>query len=449
MSRKIVLVDDEGKLLQALKKALEREGYEVFDFAHPQRALDFILTRPPDLIVSDIRMPGLSGIELLSRLGAEGIHVPCILMTAYSSMETAVAAVKMGACDYLLKPFELSDFKAAVKRALQNIVEEPAAGPIEPTIIGGSAGMKEIVDLVTRIAETESTVLLQGESGTGKELIARLLHTRSHRRDRPFVPVNCSTLPEALFESEVFGHVRGSFTGAVVDKAGLLAEAEGGVLFLDEIGDLAPLNQAKLLRVLQDGQFKRVGEARQQGSDVRILAATNKDLRQEVKAGRFREDLLYRLNVVEIVLPPLRQRLEDLSELVTFFLDKFGKKHRRGVVTAVPELLKHLTRYDWPGNIRELENFLERAVILSRSSTISPADVILPAPGNGNSNSAQTGRSIDLQGSLDATMDQIELELIVRALESVQWNHSRAAAILGVTRQNLHYKIKKYKLDQE
>ncbi len=448
MSKKILLIDDEVKLLQALKKALEREGYEVFGFSDPAAALDFALQRDVDLIVSDIRMPGLSGLELMSRLGAAGRNIQTILMTAYSSVETAVTAVKMGARDYLIKPFEVSDFKQAVRKVLEtaaaNGSESSSSTPYE--IVGHSPAIRQVLDLIERVADTESTVLLHGESGTGKELVARALHARSRRRDCPFVPVNCSTLPETLFESEVFGHVRGSFTGAVGDKIGLLVEAQGGTLFLDEIGDLAPANQAKLLRVLQDGTFKRVGDSRTMTANVRVLAATNRQLRQEVGAGRFREDLLYRLAVVEIGLPPLRERCDDMAELVAHFLRRAAVKHHRPLPTYDESLIRHLMTHAWPGNIRELENYLERAIILNRGDTLSPEAVPLPRPAAEQPQSTREQPLPGVEGNLGETIDRIEQELVMRALETARGNHSRAAEILGVTRQNLHYKIKKYRL---
>ncbi|HNV68434.1 MAG TPA: sigma-54 dependent transcriptional regulator [Candidatus Ozemobacteraceae bacterium] len=448
MSKKILLIDDEVKLLQALKKALEREGYEVFGFADPAGALEFALQRELDLVISDIRMPGLSGLELMSRLGASGRAVPTMLMTAYSSVETAVTAMKMGARDYLIKPFEVGDFKAAVRKVLAAGADETKAEEPESKyeIVGHSAAIKQVLDLIGQVADTESTVLLQGESGTGKELVARALHLCSRRSDRPFVPVNCSTLPETLFESEVFGHVRGSFTGAVGDKIGLLVEAQGGTLFLDEIGDLAPANQAKLLRVLQDGTFKRVGDARTMTADVRVLAATNRQLRQEVAAGRFREDLLYRLAVVEIRLPPLRERLDDLHELAGHFLRRAAVKHHRPQPVFDEALVRHLATHSWPGNIRELENYLERAVILTRDARLTPQSVPLPKTTEESPTASREQPLPGVDGSLGETIDRIEQELVMRALESAQGNHSRAAEMLGVTRQNLHYKIKKYRL---
>ncbi|MFZ2958020.1 MAG: sigma-54 dependent transcriptional regulator [Candidatus Ozemobacteraceae bacterium] len=486
MPTRIALIDDEIKLLRALKRALESDGYEVFDFSDPRAALTFMADRKPDLVVSDIRMPGISGLDLLERLGAAGVDVPCILMTAYSSMETAVSAMKLGARDYLLKPFELAEFKAAVKRVLESIRSEENAGEDgqsrtvdsdelagEPRIIGKSEGMKHVTEMIERVADTESPVLLQGESGTGKELVAKSLHAHSPRRGKPFLAVNCSALPETLFESEMFGHVRGAFTGALADKPGLFTEAKGGTLFLDEIGDLAIPNQAKLLRVLQDGSFRRVGDARNSIANVRILAATNRNLAADTKTGRFREDLLYRINVVEIHLPPLRERFDDFPPLVVHFLKKFAARHHRPFLPPTDALIAHLRTHSWPGNIRELENTLERAVILQRTGNLSPMDIPLPRrdsssssssffPSFGSSSSStspaeapgalpdgyvDTSCFADLP--LGEALEKVEYDLIMRILRSVNWNFSRGAERMGITRQNLHYKVKKYGIRKE
>jgi len=454
MGHRIVLIDDEGRLLRALKRALESEGYEVSDFLDPTQALLQIISKPPSLVVSDIRMPGLSGLDLLSRLKEKVPEIPCILMTAYSSVETAVAAVRLGARDYLLKPFEIGDFKSAVGRVLssnsnqiqnQNLNQNQKQNLDDrsPKIIGKSPAMRLVLELVNKISATDSAVLIEGESGTGKELVARALHFGSGRATRPFLPVNCSAIPEGLFESELFGHIKGSFTGAFADKPGLFQLAEGGTLFLDEIGDLSLASQAKLLRVFQDGSFRKVGDTRTLTADVRIIAATNRNLREEVADGRFREDLCYRLSVMEVLLPPLRERLEDLPELVAFIIERFSRKHRRGPFNHTETLMRHLASYQWPGNIRELENLLERAIILKRTGELREEDIPLPQ--------ARAGAPEIPPGllPLDRTMDQIEEELIVRALNTTGWNYSRAAELLGVTRQNLHYKLKKHDIRKD
>jgi len=443
MKGHIILIDDEPKLLQALKKALELDGCEVADFSDPQRGYDHICSHDADLVISDIRMHGMSGIELLGRVRKIKPELPCILMTAYSSVETAVTAIKLGARDYLLKPFELADFKQAVKQALSTRAAAARTSVPARGLIGTSEAMQRVHKLIANISDTSSTVLISGESGTGKEMVARAIHAHSTRSDKPFVAVNCSTIPEQLFESEMFGHKKGSFTNAYSDKHGLFKEAEGGTLFLDEIGDLPVSNQAKLLRVLQDGSFKPVGANQQLQADVRIISASNKILSREVQSGNFREDLLYRINVVEIELPPLRARRSDIRELAEFFINLYSMRHSRNITGFDQSFLQALIDYDWPGNVRQLENCIERAVIMKRSGQLSAADLNLPSDRDNSSQNLEQGLP------LDQTMEKIEENLILQALEAAGWNYSRAAATLGVTRQNLHYKLKKYGIRKE
>jgi DNA-binding NtrC family response regulator len=443
MKSRIVIIDDELKLLKALKKALELEGFEIIDFSNPVDGLDFIMRREVDLVISDIRMNGMSGIELLGRIKQKKPDLRCILMTAFSSVETAVTAVKLGASDYLLKPFELADFKNAVNEVLKNRNHFRQAEN-QKELVGHSEAMRQVHKIVESISDTSSTVMIYGESGTGKELIARSIHLSSQRRDQPFIAVNCSAIPEQLFESEMFGHKKGSFTNAYTDKTGLFKEAEGGTLFLDEIGDLPLSGQAKLLRVLQDGIYKPVGSTQQLKSDVRIIAATNKLLRKEVAAGNFREDLLYRINVVEIELPPLRQRRGDIRELAEFFIRHYSGFHNRNITGGCEDFFTALRNYDWPGNIRQLENCIERAVILKRSGELTAADLSLPDSGNGD-NIVE----IDSTQPLADTINRIEENIILQALQAADWNYSRAAATLGLTRQSLHYKLKKYGISKD
>ncbi len=443
MKGRIVLIDDELKLLQALKKALELDGCEVADFSDPQRGYDHICSHETDLVISDIRMQGMSGIELLGKVRKIKPELPCILMTAYSSVETAVTAIKLGARDYLLKPFELADFKQAVRQALSARTATTRTSVPARGLIGTSEAMQRVHKLIANISDTSSTVLISGESGTGKEMVARAIHAHSTRSDRPFVAVNCSTIPEQLFESEMFGHKKGSFTNAYSDKHGLFKEAEGGTLFLDEIGDLPVSNQAKLLRVLQDGSFKPVGANQQLQADVRIISASNKILSREVQNGNFREDLLYRINVVEIELPPLRARRSDIRELAEFFINLYSMRHSRNISGFDQSFIQALIEYEWPGNVRQLENCIERAVIMKRSGQLSAADLNLPSDRDNSPQSLEQGLP------LDQTMEKIEENLILQALEAAGWNYSRAAATLGVTRQNLHYKLKKYGIRKE
>ncbi|MGM0598650.1 MAG: sigma-54-dependent transcriptional regulator [Candidatus Rifleibacteriota bacterium] len=441
MKYKILLVDDESKLLKALKKALELDGYEVFDFSNPILALEFLHKRKVDLVISDIRMSGMTGIELLGKLKEVYPDIPCILMTAFSSVESAVTAVKLGASDYLLKPFELPEFKQAVIKALSAKEGESTINDFQ-TLIGNSDEIKQVKQIIASVADTDSTVLISGESGTGKELVAREIHKASLRKDKPFVPVNCSAIPESLFESEMFGHKKGSFTGAIVDKVGIFKDADGGTLFLDEIGDLTQANQAKLLRVLQDGSFKPVGGNNSLSTNVRVISATNRILKDEVKAGNFREDLLYRINIVEIIIPPLRQRKKDIEALAKHFIKRFAGRHSREVSSGSEDFFAALKTYDWPGNVRQLENFIERAVIMKRSGILEASDLNLPES-NFDSYSSDFLEGYSEQ-PLQETMGKIEESIIKQALKSSGWNYSKAASMLGVTRQNLHYKLKKY-----
>ena len=445
MKSKIVVIDDEIKLLKVIKRALEIDGYEVFDFNNPFTALDFIKQREFDLVISDIRMAGMTGLDLLNNIRAIYPQKPVILMTAYSSVETAVTAVKLGATDYLLKPFELSELKEAINKILEKVSEQKSNENIVHKIIGNSSEILKIQEIINNISDTESTILITGESGTGKELVANCIHQLSPRSDKPFVPVNCSAIPETLFESEMFGHKKGSFTGAITDKKGLFKEAEGGTLFLDEIGDLPLSTQAKLLRVLQDGTYRPVGASSQIKSNVRVLCATNKNLSEEVKKGNFREDLLYRINVVEIELPPLRNRKGDIKILAEYFINQFSIKHNRKIKGASPDFFELLNNYSWPGNIRQLENIIERAVIMRKSDILDSSDIRLPS----NSDESSSLSIPDTGLPLAETIDKVELSLINQALQSTKGNYSKAASLLGITRQNLNYKLRKYKINKE
>ncbi len=445
MKSKIVVIDDEVKLLKVIKRALEIDGYEVYDFNNPFEGLEFVKNRESDLVISDIRMSGMTGLDILSNIRDIYPDKPVILMTAYSSVDTAVTAVKLGASDYLLKPFELSDLKESVSKILAKKSENEAKASNIPTIIGNSAEILKIQEIIDNISDTDSTILITGESGTGKELIAKCIHQKSPRASHAFVPVNCSAIPESLFESEMFGHKKGSFTGAIMDKKGLFKEAEGGTLFLDEIGDLPLATQAKLLRVLQDGTYRPVGASGQNKSNVRILCATNKNLAEEVKKGNFREDLLYRINVVEIELPPLRKRNGDIKLLAEYFISYYSKKHNRKIKGATADFYELLANYKWPGNIRQLENSIERAVIMRKSEILDSSDLRLPT-------SIEESSSLTIPDTglpLAETIDKVEISIINQALKSTGGNYSKAASLLGITRQNLNYKLHKYNIRKE
>ena len=381
---RILIVDDEVETRSLLHEIMEKEGYEVHTTPNGHTALERVQDQLPDVVLCDIQMPGMNGIEFLTLIREQQPEAQVILLTAYGSLNTAVEGMKGGAFDYLSKPFVLDEIRTVVRQALthKKMVEESRTlrGQVTPSnplsnIQGQSPAFVAVYKLVARVAPTNSTVLLQGESGTGKELIARAIHANSLRKDGPFVAVDCGTLSENILESELFGHERGSFTGAISSKKGLLESADQGTCFLDEIGDISPVLQSKLLRVLQEHEIRRVGGVESIQVDVRILAATNKNLKKLVEEGKFREDLYYRLNVVAIALPPLRDRLQDIPMLVGHFLKKYGKVGSKNVTTISSQALALLMQYEWPGNVRELEHAIEHAMVMTGQSTILPQDL--------------------------------------------------------------------------
>ncbi len=443
----ILIVDDEAETRSLLQEIMEKEGYEVQTAHDSHTALDLLIRKTPDVVLSDIQMPGMNGIDLLRAIHHRIPETQVILLTAYGSLSTAVEGIKAGAFDYLSKPFVLDEVRGGVRRALDHkkVVKEsrflhrriPEVNPLS-NIQGKSPALVRVYKLIARAAPTDSTVLIQGESGTGKELIARAIHANSLRKDEPFVAMDCGTLAENLLESELFGHERGAFTGAVSGKKGLLESAHHGTCFLDEIGDISPNLQSKLLRVLQEHEIRRVGGTDTIQVDVRIVAATNKNLKKLVEEGKFREDLYYRLNVVSVPLPPLRERSEDIPILIDFFLQKYGKtssKHVTGISTEAMALLMH---HDWPGNVRELENTIERAIVLTGSYTIMPQDLPdwISSPG--------LPRQPEKVGW--KTLEQIEREHILRVLDAFQGDEARAAEVLGVHRKTIQRKLKEYGL---
>ncbi len=444
-SARVLIVDDEAETCSLLHEIMEKEGYDVHTTHDGSTALDIVKNQSLDVVLSDIQMPGMNGIELLGAIHEHQPGVQIILLTAYGSLNSAVEGIKAGAFDYLSKPFALDEIRTVVRRAIEHrhMLEEnrvlrervSSSNPLS-NIQGNSPALVAVYKLIARVAPTDSTVLIQGESGTGKELIARAIYANSLRKDGPFVAVDCGTLAETLLESELFGHEKGSFTGAITSKKGLLESANGGTCFLDEIGDISPLLQSKLLRVLQEHEIRRVGGVESTVVDVRILAATNKNLKKLVEQGKFREDLYYRLNVVTIALPPLRDRLQDIPILVDHFLGKYGTIGSKNVTNVSSPAMALLMQHDWPGNVRELEHSIEHAIVLAGQSTIMPQD--LPDT-IGTSSST---KPVPVNGW--KTLEQLEREHILRVLEAHHGDEARAAEVLGVHRKTIQRKLKEY-----
>lgn len=446
---RILVVDDEPNILALFERVLGKEGYEVVCASSGEQAVGLIETEWFDLVISDLKMPGIDGLELLKKTQALIPGIPFILLTAYGTVESAVAAIKEGAHDYLTKPGNNEDLRRVVGKALEmhrlTREVERLRSQLELNldfehIIGRSRPMRAIFRLVNQVAKTNCTVLVQGESGVGKELIARAIHRHSPRREAPFIAIDCASIPDTLLESELFGHVRGAFTGAISNKKGLFEEAYGGTLFLDEIGETTPSFQLKLLRVLQENEIRPVGSTRNISVDGRVIAATNKDLKREVEAGNFRQDLFYRLAVVPIIVPPLRERREDILSLVDHFINKYCKQNKLEAKRAPLAALKRLTEYRWPGNVRELEHLIERAVLLSPGVEIG-SDLLLPI---------QTGRreerTAPLQVIARKAKESVERDQIIDALQKTRGKRAGAARLLGISRAALYKKLKRYEL---
>lgn len=443
----ILVVDDEAETRALLQEIMEKEGYVVRTAETGQAALETLEEYQADLVLSDIQMPGMDGIGLLGEVRAQYPDTQVILLTAYGSMNTAVEGIKAGAFDYVSKPFVLDEIRLLSKRALEHkqvlqenrtLKEQVQSAFGLDRIQGKSSAMVAVYKLVARVAPTDSTVLIHGESGTGKELIARALHNNSRRSTGPFVAVDCGTLTETLLESELFGHEKGAFTGAITQKKGLLELANGGTCFLDEIGDISPTLQSKLLRVLQEREIRRVGGSEPIKVDARVVAATNKDLKKLVAAKQFREDLFYRLNVVTITLPSLRERSEDIPILAKFFLQKYGSTDSKRVTEISPKAMALMAQYDWPGNVRELEHTIERAIVLTPHTSIVPED--LPAAIASRTDPAVV-RDTGWQ-----TLDQLERDHILKVLDAHKGDEGQAAEILGIHRKTLQRKLKEYGL---
>lgn len=450
----ILIVDDEAAIRKALEKFLSGQGYNVVSAGSGEDALKIIENEVIDLALVDLVMPGMDGVELIKKLKETDQKMVCIVMTAFGTITSAVEAMKAGAYHYLTKPFELDDIASLIRTGLEhrNLKEEnrvlrqqlKAKYRFE-NIVGTSPEMSGVFELIEKVADTDSTILILGESGTGKELVAKAIHYNSSRASMPMITVNCGAIPEELLETELFGHVKGSFTGANATKLGKFDAANGGTIFLDEIGDMSPKLQVKILRVLQERRFEPVGSTRTHEVDVRIITATNKNLEDEVRKKQFREDLFYRLNVIPIKIPPLRERKSDIPLLAQHFIQKFNKENDRHIEGLSKAAMNVFVNYDWPGNVRELENMIERLVILKPKGMIEEED-LPPAMVARTQKPAQRqaeGIKFDGKTSFRQAVEDYESELIMKALEQTGWNKNKAAALLGLNRTTLVEKIKR------
>ncbi|MBI5190400.1 MAG: sigma-54-dependent Fis family transcriptional regulator [Nitrospirae bacterium] len=453
---KILVVDDEHLIRWTLEQHLGKEGYEVHTAESGEKALAMVSEISPHLMLLDNQLPGMSGIEVLGKVKEMDKDVIVIMITAHGLLETAVKAMKLGAYDYLSKPFNLDEITISIKKALDTVSmreelrflkEQQKSHFKSSNIIGKSRAIQHVLEMINKIAQSDaSTVLIQGESGTGKELVAKAVHMNSARSDKPFMAINCAALPENLLESELLGHEKGAFTDAKTLKKGLLELADGGSVFLDEVGDMAYAMQAKLLRILEDRTFKRVGGVKDISVDVRIISATNQDLKKLMDEGGFRKDLYYRLQVVPIYLPPLRERKEDVLPLAKYFIEQFNGEFHKDVKEISEKAREFLVRYDWPGNVRELKNVIERAMILESEDILLlehlPIELVSgnlpPAP-----SAAATGFNIPKEG---LSLDKVEEELVRQALAIAAGNQSKAADLLGVQRDAFRRRMKKYGL---
>ena len=442
MSKRILVADDEIDTLDLCSKVLSREGYIISTVKDGLEAINMIEKEPFDLLLLDIRMPGKNGMEVLNAATAIGLDT--VMITAYASVETAVEAMKKGARDYLAKPFAAAEIRSVVDKVISRQGVRLTEAHLKDAqgfcgLVGTSPAMQELYKMIETIADAESSVLIEGESGTGKELVAMAIHEKSQRAKNAFIPINCGALPEALLESELFGHVRGAFTGAVESKQGLFEAASGGALFLDEITEMTTALQVKLLRVLQDRVIRPVGGIEFKKVDVRIIAATNRELSKEVSTGRFREDLFYRLSVISLMLPPLRERREDISLLVHYFINKFNRLYNRESKGVAPSAMKLLAEYPWHGNVRELENVIERSIILEKGKTILPKGLSLRDMKELNSSPGATGHYKNL-----AEVEKGHIETVLKATKG---NRTKAARILGIGRRTLYDKIVAYGIE--
>lgn len=445
----VLVIDDEPAHRLMVRVVLGDAGFKVLEADNGSSGLATLRARPVDVVLLDMRMPGMSGLDVLQKMHEEGMTTPVIMLTAFGNVSSAVESMKIGAWDYLTKPTDNDELLAVVKKAAEHVrltrenrdLKKQIGRLQETRIIGNSEEIRKVVDLIEQVGPSEANVLILGESGTGKELVAQLLHEQSARARGPLVKVNCAALPENLLESELFGYVRGAFTGAAQDKPGRFQLAGGGTLFLDEIGELPPTLQAKILRALQERIVEPLGGVTPVSIDVRFIAATNRDLPAMIAEGKFREDLYYRLNVLEIRIPPLRERIEDIPLLVDYLLEKLGRKNNRPVRTVSREFLDALGRHEWRGNVRELENVLERALILCRTDILDlrdlPDHLLAPAPASRPAQAVQPGES---------PLETAERHALEETLRKYAGHRERTAQALGISRRTLQYRLKKYGL---
>jgi DNA-binding NtrC family response regulator len=449
-----LVVDDEKTQRETLRTVLESWGHQVQEASSGQKAMELLEGNRIDVILTDLRMPGMTGLDLLKAAKEARPDIDVIVMTAYGSVEGAVQAMKIGAVDFITKPVDLDQLEIVLRRTLdrkalvrenkvlKRRLEESVRGF---RLLGDSEAMQAVLAKASRVASTDATVLVQGASGTGKELLAHSIHDLSHRAEGPFVAVNCAALPESLLESELFGHVKGAFTGADRDRAGRVRQAEGGTLFLDEIGDIAPMVQVKLLRFLQDRQYTPVGSEKLHQASVRVITATHRDLQQRITEGEFREDLFFRLNVVNLELPTLAARREDIPQLSAHFLVKYTKRYERVARTFSSEAMAALMAYSYRGNVRELENIVEQAVVMTTGEVIHRDDLPPILTGNTNANQPEVLSAGQVNGDLPALMEKLEKRIIMETLATFDGNQSSAARHLGLTESGLRYKLTKWK----
>jgi len=473
---KILIVDDDEGLVHFLRRFFTRQGHEVCTCNSGEQALKIVRQESLDLILLDYKMSGLNGLDTLKQIRESQVKTPVIIMTAYGTTDTAIEAMRLGAYDYLLKPFEREELKRLagdaleVNRLMKEVVSFPEASqkaPLQPKgtvqIIGNNRTMQSVYKLIGQVAEKDVTVLVTGESGTGKELVARAIYHHSHRKGKPFLAVNCAAIPDTLFESELFGHERGAYTGAERTHIGKFERCDGGTLFFDEIGDMPLSTQAKILRVIQYGEFERLGGGTSMKADVRIIAATNKNLEKEVEQNRFREDLYWRLKIISIELPPLRDRLEDVPALVGYFLDRFNQEYHASIRYVEDVAMKSMLSYTWPGNVRELENCMRRAVLLSSGDVILAEHLKMdsgpndPSAGMSREQLAdRVDRRVDElipdllqlanENSAESVIDIIEKSLLSKILRHCAYNQVKAARLLGISRNTLRHRMKKFEL---